>query len=498
MKKGIKKIAALILAGMLSMSTMAMTVSADKWVAVNDGYKYQYDSGKYAQKGWLTIGKSKYYIKSNGYRAVGLTKITETENKKRVTNYYYFDDNGVMQTGWQEIDGKKYYFNSKTGRRVTNKTVKIGNYCYKFNKNSVWTGKVYDKTGKKDVTKSVDAAKLTATKDTTATSNEKLPAGVPKTVTIKGKTYNTQATNVFINKKADPVYPKGAPDRESGEQVRWNIDISGCTDEDLECLKYFTKLQDLSLVSSASNPAKITNLDFAYNMPNLKHVTIEVAPNLTNIDGLSASKNITFVDISYAGITNLDALSECTKINEVRIFTTHLDNVNGLTNCKNLEYISLSSCRLTDISGLQDKTKLKILSLNTNRRLKDITPLATCSNLETLYISGCTSINTWDTLKEMPNLVNVAACWNVIGKDGPKEVIDWLNANRNMTYAKYYEAKEGDDINEKLHWGSKETTWNRSWDAEYRPAKVYGDDIQCAPGCEGCERKPSPMYASLC
>ncbi|MBP1560765.1 MAG: hypothetical protein J6C96_05915 [Oscillospiraceae bacterium] len=497
MKKGIKKIAALVLAGMLSMSTMAMTVSADKWVAVNDGYKYQYDSGKYAQKGWLTIGASKYYIKSNGYRAVGLTKITETENKKRVTNYYYFDDNGVMQTGWQEIGGKKYYFNTKAGRRVTNKTVKIGNYCYKFNKDSVWTGKVYDKTGKKDVTKSVDAAKLTAPKGTTVTT-EKLPAGVPKTVTIKGKTYNTQATNVFINKKADPVYPKGASDYESGEQLRWDIDISGCTDEDLECLKYFTKLQDLSLVSKWDNPAKITNLDFAYNMPNLKYVTIEIAPNLTNIDGLSAAKNIKTVNISYAGITNLDALSGCTKIDDVSFYATHLDNVNGLTNCENLEHVELSLCRLTDITGLKDKTKLKLLNLTLNRRLKDITPLTTCENLTALYINGCTSINTWDTLKEIPNLTYVAAQYNVIGKDGPKETIDWLNANRNMKYASYYEAKEGNDIGSKLHWGSKETKRYRSWDTEYRPAKVYGDDIQCAPGCEDCERQLTPMYASLC
>ncbi len=475
MKKGIKKLAALVLAGMMSMSTLAMTVSADKWVAVSNGYKYQYDNGKYAKKGWLTIGKNKYYIKQNGFRATGMVKITETENKKKVTNYYYFDEDGAMQTGWQEIDGKKYYFNSKTGRRVTNKTVKIGSYSYKFDKNGVWNGKVYDKTGKKDVTKSVDKEKLTAVKGTTATSTTKTPEGVPTTVTIKGKTYYTQVTNSFVNGKADPVYPKGDADNENGKQLRWEIDISGCTDKDLECLKYFTNLVDLTLTTRDwTNPAKITNLDFAYNMPNLKYVTIDVAPYLTNIDGLSASKKIESVYIKHTRITNLDALSGCTKLKTIMIFFSHLDNVNGLKDCNNLEHVELSWNRLTDITGFANKDKLKLLNLDCNRRLKDITPLATCKNLKKLYLNSCTGINTWDVLKNMSkDMWSIACLCNVIGKDGPKETAEWLQMNTNISV--YYKYEQGESYDE----FGKETLIDKFWDSAYRPAKVYGDDLDC-------------------
>ncbi len=471
-----KKLAAIAMALTMTFSTTAMTmsVSAAKWVKSDNGIMYQYDNGSYAKSKWIkTKSGDRYYIKADGTRA----------------------------TGWTEIDGDMYYFNKKTGKATINKKIVIGSYSYKFDKNGKWNGIVYSKDGKKNVTKSVNVEKLTgkasATTSTSATSTTKNELGVvktvsgtiPKTIKLNGYTYNTRATNKYIGKTADPVNPKGS---NKGNQTvergnMWGIDISGCSDKDLEVLKYFTNIEVLTLVDFDHN-STMTNLDFCYYMPNLRKINVQGAINLTNVDGLSACKNLERLDISFCKLTNVDGLKTLKNIKVVDLSYTHMDRLDGLVNCNKLEKVSLNFGRLTDITALKDKDKMTQLTLSWNRRLKDISVLSTCDSLKTLYINACTSVNTWETLKEIPSLKKVTVYFNVLGSDGPIAIADWLkNKGVNASYAHDNFYIRG------THPETKETAGDKKWDSAYRPTKVYGDDVQCKANCKECEHNPNSI-----
>lgn len=461
-----KKLAAIAMALTMTFSTTAMSVSAAKWVKSDNGIMYQYDNGSYAKSKWLkTKSGDRYYIKADGTRA----------------------------TGWTEIDGDMYYFNKKTGKATINKKIVIGSYSYKFDKNGVWNGKVYSKDGKKNVTKSVNVAKLTGqssstssnkttTNKTTDKSTAKKASGeVPATVTINGKTYVTSATNKYVGTKADAIYPKGINGTKYERDNMWDFDISGCSDKDLEVLKYFKNITTLNLIDW-DNTSTITNLDFCQYMPNLKYVYVTGAINLTDVSGLGACKNLYKIEISNCKLTNLDGLESLKNVKKVNIAYTWLDNLDGLVNCAKLEEVIVNQGRLTDISALTNKSKLTYVSFNTNRRLKDITALTKCANLEELHMNSCTSVNTWEALKKMSSLNRVTLCFNVLGSKGPYTVGDWLinNTKVNVAYGNPNKLWSG------THPDTKEWAINAAWDAAYRPATVYGDDAKCGAGCDWC------------
>lgn len=471
-----KKLFAIAMATVMVFSTSAMSVSAAKWVKSDNGIMYQYDNGSYAKSKWIkTKSGDKYYIQADGTRA----------------------------TGWTEIDGDMYYFNKKTGKATINKKIVIGSYSYKFDKNGVWNGKVYSKDGKKNVTKKVDVAKLTGQTNTTSTNKttttsknelgvvKKVEGKIPATVKINGRTYNTSATNVFQGKTADPVYPKGSTGNRYDRKSMWVFDISGCSDKDLEVLKYFTNIESIELIDY-DNTSTMTNLDFCYYMPNLTHCTVSGAVNLTNVDGLSACKNLERLEVEFSKITNVDGLKTLKNLKKFLFGYTHLDNVDGLVNCTKLEEVELSYARLTDISGLKNKDKLTTLTLSLNRRLQDISVLATCDNLKTLYMNSCTSVNTWETLKEIPKLKYVAVYHNVTGSKGPYEVAKWLN--NNGVEATGLTSKS---LERGTHNKVKETAEEKAWDFKYRPATVYGDELKCKSNCEVCKIDVIDAYKCL-
>ena len=133
----------------MATSTLATTVSADRWVGnTTNGYKYQYDNGTYASKGWLEVGGQKYYIQSDGTRKTGWLETTSG-------NKYYFDKKGVMVTGWLTItksDGtkSKYYFDGDG--RMTTGTMRKGNKTYYFYEDGRLYKTVTKKTKKTIVT----------------------------------------------------------------------------------------------------------------------------------------------------------------------------------------------------------------------------------------------------------------------------------------------------------------------------------------------------------
>ncbi len=163
---------------------------------------------------------------------------------------------------------------------------------------------------------------------------------------------------------------------------------------------------------------------------------------------------------------------------------TFLENLDGLKNSNNLSKVSCLYSVLTDITGLKDKQKLNFVDLNMNRRLKDISILSTCTNLEQLYLSGCTGILDFSPLKAI-NLKRLACGW--VNKESNIEDFDtWFTAKL---------GKVGTTLNLKTkksviaygvidHPVRKETLEEKSWDYEYRAKNVYGDDVKC--DCNYC------------
>ncbi len=102
---------------------------------------------KKEKKGWHTKASGKkYYVKPNGKRAVGWTKI-----KKK---YYYFKENGILydKPGWMSKNGARYYLR-KDGSRYSAGMFRIDGKYYYFGKagklatdrrGATWKGKTYN------------------------------------------------------------------------------------------------------------------------------------------------------------------------------------------------------------------------------------------------------------------------------------------------------------------------------------------------------------------
>lgn len=155
-------ILATMLSAMICSTTIGATVSADKWIGnETTGYRYQYEDGIYADTGWLTVGKNKYYINSKGVRTTGW--MTTKSGAK-----YYFrtkksDKGGIgsMVTGWLTYDDNKYYF-AENGMMVTG-TIKMGNKEYTFASTGELT-KTVTYTTKKKIVKTTTTTTTITTK----------------------------------------------------------------------------------------------------------------------------------------------------------------------------------------------------------------------------------------------------------------------------------------------------------------------------------------------
>ncbi len=120
---------------------------------------YCYKKNGKIYKGWLTIGKDKYYVTPQG--KVLMSKWISSGGKKyfasktgklyrsclvKIGSYYYgFNSKGVMLTGKSKVNGKTYYFYKSTGRMVKKAFVTIKGKKYYFGANGVLGNKVWVK-----------------------------------------------------------------------------------------------------------------------------------------------------------------------------------------------------------------------------------------------------------------------------------------------------------------------------------------------------------------
>ena len=150
-----KKFIATLSAALIACTMIApTTVYADEWVKTDNGYVYEYDDGTTAEKGWLTIGKDKYYIQKDGTRKTGWLKTTSSK-------YYFGKDGKMYKSKWLKLkDGTKYFLRSN-GKAAVDCTIKISGKSYSF-----------DEEGKL-ITSTSTSTKKTTSKSDKNTTNKK-------------------------------------------------------------------------------------------------------------------------------------------------------------------------------------------------------------------------------------------------------------------------------------------------------------------------------------
>ena len=132
----------LILVALLFTGCMFLSNSTTDVQAATAGFKtiggktYYIKSDGSKQKGWLTLGKYKYYFnKTTGVQVKGWLSVS---GKK---TYYFTSKKGAMVTGWM-TDSKKHkrYFNPKTGK-LTRGWMKNSKGCrWKYSKHRSSSG----------------------------------------------------------------------------------------------------------------------------------------------------------------------------------------------------------------------------------------------------------------------------------------------------------------------------------------------------------------------
>ena len=118
-----RRFGVMAMAAVLS-AALAVPAYAGTWKYVNDQWKYQRGTNKFAYNEWIKDNGKYYYIGNDGIMKTGWQQINGV--------WYYLNPvsdgtRGAMMTGYQTIDGKTYYFDD-SGAMWANRTAPNGRY----------------------------------------------------------------------------------------------------------------------------------------------------------------------------------------------------------------------------------------------------------------------------------------------------------------------------------------------------------------------------------
>lgn len=99
-----------------------------QWVVSSKGTRFKKTGGAYVKSRWIKVEGKIYYLDSKGLRVSGWVKYRGNfyyMNKNGdlrigwLSNKYYLKSNGARAAGLSVIDGETYYFDKKTGKKKT-------------------------------------------------------------------------------------------------------------------------------------------------------------------------------------------------------------------------------------------------------------------------------------------------------------------------------------------------------------------------------------------
>lgn len=81
----------------------------EKWIQINDSWKYQLSDGSFATNTWKQINNIWYYFDENSHMVTGWLY--------KDSQWYYLSDSGAMKKSWKFLDNKWVYFNENGSLR---------------------------------------------------------------------------------------------------------------------------------------------------------------------------------------------------------------------------------------------------------------------------------------------------------------------------------------------------------------------------------------------
>ncbi len=125
-------------------------------------------------------------------------------------------------------------------------------------------------------------------------------------------------------------------------------------------------------------------------------------PNLTELD---LGGNL--ISIIPAASDTCDALAKeqfCKSLQTLILSTNRISYLNGISKFENLVTLELASNDLQNLDGIESLKHLKTLILNHNDNLKDISSLKEADSLESLDLSGCKQVISFDAIGNLMQL----------------------------------------------------------------------------------------------
>ncbi len=123
---------------------------------------------------------------------------------------------------------------------------------------------------------------------------------------------------------------------------------------------------------------------------------------ITDLTGLEAAVNLTFLDLSRNQISDLSALSGLTSLAGLFLDLNRISDIRALSELTSLTQLFLNFNRINDISALNGLTSLTQLFLNFNR-ISDISALSGLTSMEILYFFN-NQISDISALSELTSL----------------------------------------------------------------------------------------------
>ena len=151
------------------------------------------------------------------------------------------------------------------------------------------------------------------------------------------------------------------------------------------------------------------------------HFTFVSKSSLITIQGFEVS-NVTFwMILNYFAEKSARVKYMLAQIESLNITDDFITNVDFLRFCTNLTTLSLSYCSsLENVNGLEGCTNLTDLDLWRCDSLQNVNGLEGLTNLTTLDLSLCESLQNVDGLEGCTNLdwLNLSGCWSLQNVDG--------------------------------------------------------------------------------
>lgn len=222
------------------------------------------------------------------------------------------------------------------------------------------------------------------------------------------------------------------------------LDIESCPIPDLNCIKNLKNLEtllmdncntikDFSFLENLTTLKYFTadgntiigekNLNFFKNLVNLEYLSLR-GRSLVKIEFIKNSNKIKELVLSDNMVSDLTPLENMTEMIKIALGKNReLKELGPLKNMHKLEKLDISAfsgtikgksgtmdvsvisaMNITDLSVLQNFPNLKELNATANYRLKDISYLIYCKNVEELYLNACTQLENVDVIGTLSRL----------------------------------------------------------------------------------------------